>query len=38
VAPDFELVRGAIYTFRDGKVTRVEGFRESAEALAAAGF
>jgi ketosteroid isomerase-like protein len=35
--PDFELVWGAIMTYRDGKLARAEGFREPNEALAAAG-
>ena len=35
--PEFVLEWGAIYTFRDGKVTRAEGFRTPQEALAAAG-
>jgi hypothetical protein len=35
--PDFELVWGAIYTYRDGQITRAEGFRTPDEALAAAG-
>lgn len=34
--PPFELEWGAIYTFRDGRLVRAEGFRTPAEALAAA--
>jgi ketosteroid isomerase-like protein len=35
--PPFDLVWGVVWTFRDGKVTRVEGFRTADEALEAAG-
>jgi ketosteroid isomerase-like protein len=35
--PPFELVWGAVVTFRDGKIVRTEGFRTSEEALASAG-
>jgi ketosteroid isomerase-like protein len=35
--PPFELEWGAIYTFRNEKMIRAEGFRTPAEALAAAG-
>lgn len=34
--PDFELVWGGIVSFRDRKIVRVESFRTSEEALAAA--
>jgi ketosteroid isomerase-like protein len=35
--PHFELIWGAVTTFRDGKIVKVEGFRTPEEALAAAG-
>lgn len=35
--PPFELEWGAIYTFRDDRLIRAEGFRTTEEALAAAG-
>jgi ketosteroid isomerase-like protein len=35
--PHFELVWGAVWTFREGKVVRVEGMRTPEEALEAAG-
>jgi ketosteroid isomerase-like protein len=35
--PAFELVWGAVWTFRDGKIVRTEGFRTAEEALKAAG-
>ena len=35
---DLELEWPAVYWFRDGKVVRAQGFRDSDEALAAAGF
>lgn len=34
--PPFRLEWGAIYTFRDGRLVRAEGFRTPTEALAAA--
>jgi ketosteroid isomerase-like protein len=35
--PKFELVWGAVWSFRNGKVTRTEGFRTPEEAVEAAG-
>ena len=35
--PPFELVWGVVWTFREGKVARVEGLRTAEEALEAAG-
>jgi ketosteroid isomerase-like protein len=35
--PPMELVWGVVWTFREGKVVRVEGFRTADEALEAAG-
>ncbi len=35
--PPFALEWGAIYTFREGRITRAEGFRTGEEALRAAG-
>jgi ketosteroid isomerase-like protein len=35
--PEFELVWGTVWTFRDGRVVRIEGFRTKDEALEAVG-
>jgi hypothetical protein len=35
--PEFELIWGCVWTFRNRRVTRVEGLRTAEEALEAAG-